>query len=145
MRSAQRLILARDLNLLKNGSFDVGTVEWALSLTGGSPSFTSVGGVGRISLPAAGFGVYWQAIPTIIGRSYRATGNLPGSTGTVTNYLCRKSDDANVSSNVATLKTGAGTFDILFTATAAVTYISVQLNASTAATADFDSLRVVPA
>ncbi len=130
-------------NLLANGLFNNDTSGWTLSLTGGTPTFTSVGGVGRITLPGSGFGVYVQSFPTVIGRSYRATGNLPGTTGTPTVYQSRKSDDANVSVNPVTLKANAGAMDTRFTATAPITYISVQVNTSVGATGDFDDLRVV--
>jgi hypothetical protein len=143
MRSALRPILFRDANLVTNGSFDSDAAGWTLAQTGIAPTFTSVAGVGRITLNASGHAVYAQTIRTVIGRTYRATGRLPGTTGTVSVYLFRKSDDAVPTLNVVTLKSGTGAVDTSFTATAAVTYLTCQVNASTAATGDYDDLRVV--
>lgn len=131
-------------NLLVNGSFANDATGWTETTdTGANATLSSVGGVGRVTMSGAGVAVYSQAIPTIIGRTYRATGNLPGSTGTLSFYLCRKSDEASPATNIVTLKSGAGTFSTTFTATAATSYITCQVNASTAATADFDDLSVV--
>lgn len=131
-------------NLLVNGLFNNDASGWTLGANGGAPAFASASGIGRITVTGSGFAVYYQAIPTIVGRTYRATGNLLGTTGTVSVYLFRKSDDAGVSSNVVTLKTGVGPFETRFTATAAISFISCQINNSTTATGDFDDLQVVP-
>lgn len=130
-------------NLLINGGFDNDTANWPASVATGSPTFTSVGGVGRITLPGTGVGVYAQGFATVIGRTYRVRGNLLGATGTVSFYLCRKADEANPATNIVQFKSGAGSFDTTFTATAATSYVSCQANLNTAGTADFDDLSVM--
>lgn len=135
------------MNMLSNGSFTTNTTGWTEALdTNANGTLSAIGGVGRITLTGAGAAVYSQPISTVVGRSYRVTGNMPGFTGTVTNYLCRKSDEASPTTNIVVLKSGPpGAINATFTATATTSYISIQINASTAATGDYDDIVVRPA
>ena len=131
--------------LVTNGDFSSGTTGWSLYQVSGTATFTESGGVATLTNPAgSAYATAYQAFATVVGRTYRATGQLVSASGSTFNAI-RKSDEATGGTNTINIYGGSGvstpgTGTVYFTATATTTYILAQVN--NANTASFDNISV---
>jgi hypothetical protein len=134
-------------DVITNGDFSSGTTGW-LSGSFGSYGGTFVGASGKgVLTTGAGLNYWvWQALTTVIGRSYRVSGSISATSGGNL-YRFGKADntDMNSSINSVNFLLAAGSYNGLFTATATTTYIVLQINSGGGAnvgTAEYDNISV---
>lgn len=129
--------------LLTNGTFDTDTSGWTIS-----PNHTAAIVSGRLHLEASLTGYTYQAIPTVIGKTYRVQVRAYYVSGAAFTGL-RKADNAATSVNLVDIAhagiAASGTLvTAYFTATAVTTYIICQVNNTNVAEYDDISVKEVP-
>jgi hypothetical protein len=128
----KRLGLARGPEKITNGDASNGTTGWTAS----SVTASGAGGVFTLS---GGTGFFYQAITTVVGRTYQVKVDVV-QVGTVFSGL-RKADDTGASVNAVTIASTVGLNRVgVFTATATTTYILIQHNSGSAVDAIFDNI-----
>jgi hypothetical protein len=124
--------LALGSELVTNGTFDTDTTGWTLS------AGTATVSGGQVTISGAVTRFLTQAFTTVVGVTYKVTGQIVTS-GATFNAI-RKSDNATASSNAVTILSSAGTSSGYFVATATTSYVVLQVN--DAGTATFDNISV---
>ena len=129
--------LALGADTVVNGNFAGGTTGWTIS--GGT---TAVNGSGQIVITVTGSAAFLsQSFTTVIGRTYKVTGDIIGSTGSPAFFGIRKADEATPATNVVNIRTSAGSADGVFVATATTSFVVLQVN-NAGCTATFDNISV---
>jgi hypothetical protein len=131
--------LALGQELVTNGDFSNGTTGWTRA---GGTSLTETGGVATLTFASLTY--VYQAITTVVGKTYRYSANLTAISSTTTLVRIEKGDASNgVGNNVLNSSLNIGRRDLVFTATATTSYILVTTNTSTAgSTISFDNISV---
>ncbi len=127
--------------LVSNGEFTSGTTGW--TLTGGG-TFTASGGVARLQNPTTPLAeaTVYATTATVIGRSYLFVFTLVGSSAGQT-LSVRVGTAAGGTQNAVRSATVAGKYQVIFTATATTTFITLNQNINTAnAWSDWDNISV---
>jgi hypothetical protein len=144
---AQRRVVAAGggpAPLIVNGGFSDGTTGWTSQQAPGSgigSAFTAPGGIGTLAVANGGsVAQASQAFTTVIGASYKVSGQLLSGNGEAYIY---KSDNPTAGTNPAFFQNNVGSFtDAVFVATATTSHIVLQCNA---AGATFDNISAAPA
>jgi hypothetical protein len=114
------------VDLITNGTFVSNVTSWTDSSTGtGSIAHTTDGNGGmRLNAGSSGVAIGVQAVTTIVGKPYRVSGRT--LTGTITLNIGTTSNGTEITTeDLAIGNLGDGEyFDVVFTPTAATTYIS---------------------
>jgi hypothetical protein len=120
--------------LISNGTFDVDTAGW----TAGSNTIAASGGRMQVTKTGAATPKAYQAIPTTVGKSYRAVGNQYPGTG-VTGRSFRISSTVSAGGDVYS---GANNTDLdtVFTAITTTTYIEAVGGGSIGQYSEFDNI-----
>jgi hypothetical protein len=132
--------------LVTNGTFDSGTTGWGVTQTSGTATLTASSGIATLTNPAASvYATAHQGFTTVVGRTYKVTGQLISASGATLNAL-RKSDSPGGGSNDVTIYGGSGalvpgTGAGYFLATATTSYVLVQVNGASN-TITFDNISV---
>ncbi len=132
--------------LVTNGDFSSGTTGWNLFQTSGTATITVSSGAATLTNPAGStYSTAYQGFTTVIGRTYKATGQIISASGADFNAL-RKSDIISGGSNDVNIYGGngvltPGTGSVYFQATATTTYVLAQVNNATN-TITFDNVSV---
>lgn len=135
---SQGLVLGPEL--VTNGDFSNGTTGWAVS--GGTAVVTS----GQVVVTSSGGAAYFtQSFTTVIGRTYKVTGNIVAAPGNPSFVGIRKNDDAGATINTSLIRSGVGAASAIFVATATTSFIILQINGSGfPATFDNISVKLLP-
>ena len=124
--------------LVTNGTFTTDTSGWT---TGNSATFASSGSAGLLTNGAASNGYAYQAITTVVGKTYVVAASLTLGTA-ATPRLMAGTTVSGGELGVQQL-TATGAFLLSFVATGTTTYITVITNSSTISqTATFDNISV---
>lgn len=135
--------IAAQTQMITNGTFDTDTTGWTFQ-AGNSTATVSSGGVTVLNGIAA-VNYFYQAITTVVGQLYLATGEITAATAS--SYRFRKADNNTATANVVDIGTAAttGSKYRVFVATATTTYIIMQVNgAGVGATFDNISVKALP-
>jgi hypothetical protein len=126
--------------LVTNGTFDSGTTGWTTS----AGTFVSTGG--QAVLTSGTITYAYQSFATTVGVTYVVEGTIVSFSGGAFRGI-RKADNSGASVNVVTLISNTGSTKQMFAATAATTFIVIQLNGTAAAdsiTVDNISVKELP-
>ena len=132
---SKRLVLGPEL--VTNGDFSNGSTGWTaassavLSASDGSLVVTNGG---------TAFGYAWQAVSTVVGRTYTVTFSVTGGTSTGNLFI---GTTIGGFENYNSPNRSVGVYVVRFVATAATTYLRVGLSSNTvSATCNFDNISV---
>jgi hypothetical protein len=119
--------------LVTNGTFDTDTSGWTAQA---GATLSVVSGALRVTNGTATYGIAYQSVPTVIGKTYQISCSAVGGTGSFHMYV-----GVGAGGNTLLDTTAAGVFT--FTASTTTSYISLFANSSTLGVYyEFDNISV---